>query len=169
MTSRQKRLVQSSFEEIEAVADDAGTLIFSRMFVLDPSLRRLFRSGPREQARKVMPVVSIAIKALNHIDPLLPVIEDLGRDYAGYSVTEGQYETAGEALMWALESVLGDKFTPETRDAWAAAYRMFAAVVRHGAEAQVRAAASWTPGVPSGSDYCRSKGSAPMVPINSSR
>jgi nitric oxide dioxygenase len=40
------------------------------------------------------------------------------------------YVPLGEALIWALEQGLGDDFTPETREAWQAAYAAIAETMK---------------------------------------
>src|SRR6185295_5824879 len=112
---------------------EAGALLFARLFALEPSLRRLFLPGAREQGRIVMQAAAIVIRALKHIEPLLPVIEDLGRRHSAYAVVIGHYDAAREALLWALEHTLGEKFTAEVRDSWIAAYHMVATAMRAGA------------------------------------
>ena len=49
---------------------------------------------------------------------------------------EGHYASVGQALLWTLERGLGEAFTPEVRDAWAAAYALLsAAMIEAAAEA----------------------------------
>jgi len=48
-------------------------------------------------------------------------VEALGRRHAGYNVRDEHYSTVGLALLWTLDKGLGKDFTPDVRDAWAAA------------------------------------------------
>ena len=41
--------------------------------------------------------------------------------------------TVGTTLLWTLDQGLGDKFTPEVRAAWTAAYGLLADVMQFGA------------------------------------
>ena len=54
----------------------------------------------------------------------------MGHRHAGYGVNERDYETVGEALLWTLEQGLGQSFTPDIREAWAALYRFVADTMR---------------------------------------
>ena len=46
-----------------------------------------------------------------------------------YGVAAEHYASVGAALIWTLEQGLGDDFTPETRDAWIAAYTLLSGVM----------------------------------------
>jgi hemoglobin-like flavoprotein len=48
----------------------------------------------------------------------VPAIQALGRRHKGYGVTETNYATVGQALLWTLEQGLGEAFTPDVREAW---------------------------------------------------
>ena len=133
LTERQMALVQESFDLIAPIADDAAVLFYSRLFELDPSLRRLFKSDMREQRVSLMQMLTAAVKGLNRLDRLVPVVEGLGRRHAAYGVTDAHYETVGAALLWTLEMGLGKGFTPEVREAWTAVYGLLATTMRNAA------------------------------------
>lgn len=140
MSARQVALVQDSWKEILAVAETAAQLFYLRLFALDPSLRRMFRGDMREQGRKLIATMSVAVNGLARIETLVPVIEALGRRHAGYGVKDEHYTTVASALLWALEQGLGSRFTDETNDAWTAAYGVLAATMQGAARREPRAA-----------------------------
>jgi hemoglobin-like flavoprotein len=139
LTETQIALVQSSFATIAPIADDAAVLFYNRLFEIDPSLRQMFKGEMAEQRRKLMQMLSAAVKGLQRLDRLVPVVEDLGRRHAGYGVTDTHYETVGAALLWTLEKGLGRAFTPEMRDAWATVYGLLASTMRNAAARQLAA------------------------------
>jgi hemoglobin-like flavoprotein len=47
-----------------------------------------------------------------------------------YGVRDADFDTVGEALLWALKQGLGTAFTPEVREAWATAYALVSDVMR---------------------------------------
>jgi len=61
------------------------------------------------------------------------VVEDLGRRHAGYGVRDEHYHTVGAALLWTLEQGLGELYTPDVAEAWAAAYTLLAGVMQKAA------------------------------------
>ena len=133
VTERQKALVQQSFAAVAPIADDAAVLFYGRLFELDPSLKKMFRGDMAEQRKKLMQMLTAAVKGLDHLDKLVPVVKDLGRRHTGYGVTDAHYDTVGAALLWTLGQGLGDAFTPETEASWVAVYGLLAGVMKEAA------------------------------------
>ena len=79
VTPARKTLVQDSFANIATIADDAAVLFYQRLFEIDPSLRRMFPGDMTEQRKKLMQMLTAAVKGLDHLDRLVPVVQDLGR------------------------------------------------------------------------------------------
>ena len=140
LTPAQKTLVQESFATIIPIADDAAALFYRRLFDLDPSLERMFRGDMGEQRKKLMQMLTAAVKGLDRLDQLVPVVQELGRRHAGYGVTDAHYSTVGKALLWTLEKGLGSAFTPETREAWTTVYGLLATTMQHAAREALAAA-----------------------------
>jgi hemoglobin-like flavoprotein len=135
MNSTDITLVQSTWEQVVPIADTAARLFYGKLFELDPSLRVLFASTDMtEQRKKLMQIITVAVRGLERIDELLPAIEALGRRHGGYGVKEQHYTTVATALLWTLEQGLGPAFTPEVRLAWTETYTILAAVMQRGAK-----------------------------------
>src|SRR5204862_3173923 len=118
VTVAQKTLVQDSFKTIATIADDAAILFYQKLFELDPSLKPMFRGDMAEQRKKLMQMLTAAVKGLDRLEQLVPVVQDLGRRHAAYGVADAHYETVGAALLWTLEMGLGAGFPPERRGGW---------------------------------------------------
>src|SRR5512140_3469280 len=129
VTPIQKTLVQNTFASIAPIADDAAALFYRRLFELDPSLKAMFRGDMTEQRRKLMNMIGAAVRGLDRLEQLVPVVQDLGRKHAGYGVEDRHYDTVGAALLWTLEKGLGSAFTPEVKGAWAAVYGLLASTM----------------------------------------
>jgi hemoglobin-like flavoprotein len=134
MNTTQKTLAQTSFAQVRPIADEAAALFYSRLFELDPTLRPFFKGDMQEQGRKLMDMLTLAVKGLDRPEALLPVLVALGRRHISYGVREHHYETVGEALLWTLEQGLGAGFTPEVREAWTALYKFLADTMRNAGE-----------------------------------
>jgi len=130
VTKEQVALVQNSFAAIAPIADDAAALFYRRLFELDPSLQAMFKGDMTEQRKKLMHMLTLAVKGLNRLEQLVPVVEDLGRRHVGYGVEDRHYETVGEALLWTLEKGLGPAFTPETKEAWVTVYGLLSTTMK---------------------------------------
>jgi len=140
LTAAQKTLVQTSFATIVPIADDAAALFYQRLFELDPSLQAMFRGSMIEQRKKLMQMLTAAVKGLDRLEQLVPVLQDLGRRHAAYGVAEAHYDTVGAALLWTLEMGLGAAFTAETREAWTAVYGLLATTMQDAAREALAAA-----------------------------
>src|SRR5262245_6538373 len=141
VTQTQKALVQNSFAAIASIGDDAVSLFYVRLFEIDPSLRRMFPEDMNRQRKKLLQMLTAAVNGLDHLDQLVPVVQDLGRRHALHGVTDAHYDTFGAALLWTLEKGLGRAFTCETKRAWQAVYGLLATTMREAAR-ESRAAAA---------------------------
>jgi len=133
MNSEQIALVQDSFEAVRPISDTAAEIFYGRLFEIDPSLKPMFRGDMATQGRMLMSVLSAAVKGLSDLDGLAPVLRSLGSRHYVYGVRDEHYVTVGTTLLWTLDQGLGDKFTPEVRAAWTAAYGLLADVMQFGA------------------------------------
>jgi nitric oxide dioxygenase len=122
LTSTQIKLVQDSFALVAPIADTAAQLFYGRLYELDPSLRLMFKSDMKEQGRKLMQMLSVAVHALNNLDGIISAVQALGQRHVGYGVTMEHYAIVGDALLWTLEQGLGEAFTPDVKEAWTAVY-----------------------------------------------
>jgi hemoglobin-like flavoprotein len=134
-------LVQRTWDLVLPIADDAAQLFYRRLFELDPSLRPMFaKSDMAEQRKKLMQMITVAVRGLGRLQDILPAVVALGRRHVQYGVTDAHYATVGAALLWTLEQGLGPAFTDDVKAAWAATYTALADVMRGAAEQQSRAA-----------------------------
>ena len=78
VTNSQKVLVQESFAAVAPIADDAAALFYRRLFELDPTLEWMFKGNMTEQRRKLMQMLTAAVKGLDRLDQLVPIVEELG-------------------------------------------------------------------------------------------
>lgn len=99
ITPEQVALVQFSFARIAPDADTFATTFYERLFACDPALRPLFMGDMAEQHRKLITVLTIAVRGLDHLDQLLPAIEALGRRRATHGVRNVHYATFCGALL----------------------------------------------------------------------
>lgn len=139
MTPKQIELVQSSFAKVAPIAEAAARLFYGRLFEIAPEVKPLFKGEMKEQGRKLMGTLATVVNGLTNIDMVLPTAKALAVRHVAYGVKTEDYAPVGEALIWTLEKGLGADFTPDTRDAWLAAYSLLSGVMI--AEAQGMATA----------------------------
>jgi len=135
MTPQQIALVQESFGKVRAIRELAAGLFYNRLFEIDPSTRPLFKADLTRQGAKLMAALETVIRGLARLDQLLAEVRALGRRHAAYGVEDRHYASVGAALLWTLEQGLGADFSPEVRDAWAAAYGTLSEAMMDAAQA----------------------------------
>jgi hemoglobin-like flavoprotein len=79
-------LVQTTFSQIEPIVGTAADLFYRRLFDIDPSLRVLFPEDMRDQKRKLMQIIDVAVNGLNRLDEIAPSLRALGARHTGYGV-----------------------------------------------------------------------------------
>jgi nitric oxide dioxygenase len=133
VTPRQIELVQTSYTAVEALGDKAGLLFYARLFEIDPALRGLFKGDMDAQARKLMQMITVAVRGLNDVAKLQPALAALGARHRGYGVLLAHYDTVAAALLDTLAAGLGDAFTPEVKQAWTDCYGLLATTMQQAA------------------------------------
>jgi len=141
MTPRQVELVQTTWEKVVPISDQAAALFYGRLFELDPELKPMFKSDIREQGKKLMTMITVAVRGLGDLGKLVSAVEDLGRRHVGYGVRKKDYDTVAAALLWTLEKGLGADFTPEVKEAWVETYTVLATTMQKAAAKQLGTAA----------------------------
>jgi hemoglobin-like flavoprotein len=142
MTPENQALVSDSFAKVVPIAPQAAALFYERLFVLDPSLRPLFKGDMAEQGRKLMAMLGTTVSNLGQLGAIVPAVQGLGRRHVAYGVQPEQYDTVAAALLWTLEQGLGAAFTPPVEAAWTEAYTILATVMKDAATASQPSAAS---------------------------
>jgi hemoglobin-like flavoprotein len=135
MTTEQITLVQESFAKVVPISDVAAGLFYDRLFELDPRTRALFKDDLTEQKRILMMTLQVVVAGLHQPNEIVPGVQALGRRHSTYSVVEENYDTVGAALLWTLGQGLGEGFTSDVRDAWAAAYGLLSTTMKDAAHA----------------------------------
>lgn len=133
MTPEQIILVKTSWEKVKPISDKAAELFYGKLFELDPELKDLFKGDMVEQGRKLMAMINTAVNALNDVAGIVPAVQELGKRHAGYGVKDKDYDTVAAALLWTLETGLGDDFTPEVKEAWTDTYVLLATTMKDAA------------------------------------
>ena len=133
MTPEQIELVKQSWAQVVPISDKAAELFYGKLFELDPSVESLFSGGMEEQGRKLMKMIGTAVNALDRLDDVVPAVQELGVRHIAYGVKDEHYDTVGAALLWTLETGLGEAFTEPTKQAWATVYGILAETMKSAA------------------------------------
>jgi hemoglobin-like flavoprotein len=127
LTAHDIEIVRGDWEKVEAIADAAATLLYDRLFALDPQIRLLFPLDVEEQKLKVIRMLGAAIHGLSDPEVLFPILRLLGRKHVAFGVRPHHYATLASALLWTLQRGLGDAFDDQHEAAWTHVYAVLAA------------------------------------------
>ena len=124
------RLLQGSFAEVMAMRQEAAALFYERLFALDPALKPLFHdTDMRSQEMKLMAALAMVVGKLRQLEDVIPGLEALAVKHVAYGVEDHHYGTVGQALIQTLSLAFAERFTPELRTAWLAAYGAISGVM----------------------------------------
>ena len=133
LTERKKLLVQSSFTKVAPIADKAAEIFYAKLFQMDPEVKPLFKGDMKEQGAKLMSMIATAVNGLDNLEAIVPAVQNLGKGHVAYGVKASHYDTVGGALLYTLETGLGNDFTPEVKDAWTEVYTVLATTMKDAA------------------------------------
>lgn len=135
MTDEQVTLVQTTWEQVVPIGDQAATLFYGRLFEQHPEVRPLFPEEMDEQGKKLIQMITTVVRSLDRLDRVVPAIQALGERHGGYGVVDEHYDAVAGALLWTLAQGLGDAWTPEAEAAWVEAYTTLATTMKDAAAA----------------------------------
>ena len=115
-------LMRDGWRSAMRVRAMAVGLFYGRLFQISPQSQALFRGDLAAQGRKLAELMDYVILHLDAPETLLPAAEALARRHVEYGVRAEDYASVGQALIWMLERVLKEDFTPAQRLAWGRAY-----------------------------------------------
>ncbi|WP_146348424.1 globin domain-containing protein [Phaeobacter marinintestinus] len=116
------RSVRRTWAVTSTLQEMTGQMFYRRLFEIAPNTRSLFQGDMESQAMKLVTTLDFIVDHLDQLDTLMPDARDLAIRHVAYGVTADQYPAVGEALIWTMSQVLGDKFTEADGQAWAVAY-----------------------------------------------
>ena len=114
-------------------------LFYEKLFVLDPLLEKMFTNTHMdEQKKKLGEIITVGITTLNNFPKeVRQALQDLGKRHVKYGVTEKDYDTVGQALVYALKKtfagILLDENCKDLFEAWIWFYGVVANQMKFGA------------------------------------
>lgn len=131
MTTKQQELVRNTYALLDSRKEVVADLLYKKFFELEPKAQALFRGDMQEQRRKLMRMLQISVENLDNHKELQPMLFNLGQIHHSFGIEGNQFTAFGEALVFALRTVLAKDFTPEVEDAWKAAYLYLASTMHN--------------------------------------
>lgn len=129
ISAAQIDLVQASFLHCIPIPDEVAANFYGRLFARAPATRALFTGDMAEQGRKLVMTLAVVVDALDRLDHIVPIVEDLAIRHVRYGVLDAHYALVGGCLIETLRELLGPLFDPPTEAAWAAAYALLSSTM----------------------------------------
>jgi hemoglobin-like flavoprotein len=130
VTPSEREIVRASFAEIALMPEVAGALFYERLFSVNPQFRALFKDDMRVQGMKLMTMLATIVSYLDDPREIAPAMRDMRQRHVAYGVKDADYDAVADSLLWMVEQIQGDAFTPVVRDAWMACYEALAREMR---------------------------------------
>ncbi len=123
MTKEQVRIVRNTWLSLHGVNPTLlGDVFYSRLFLKEPSLRKMFQMPQELQAKKLMDMLDLIVSRLDRLNELNEDIRQLAIRHEGYGVKPRHYEEVGNALLWSISKGLGKDWNEEVKAAWIVCY-----------------------------------------------
>ncbi|MBA4848803.1 globin domain-containing protein [Emticicia sp. BO119] len=125
MTNEQVRMIKSTWRSLQGVDPTLlGDVFYSRLFLKEPSLRKMFQVPKEVQAKKLIDMLDLIVSRLDRLDEVSEDIRQLAERHIGYGVKPKHYEDVGKALLWTISKGLGKDWNKEVETAWTACYAL---------------------------------------------
>ncbi|MDJ0901701.1 MAG: globin family protein [Xenococcus sp. MO_188.B8] len=133
--SLQVELLEKSFEAIKPQADEFVNSFYDNLFTANPDAKPLFAgTNMAEQKKKLLDSLVLVVENLRMPEILDQALRGLGARHVKYGALPEHYPLVGIALLTTFEQYLGDKWTPEVKQAWVEAYGAISEIMLDGAD-----------------------------------
>jgi hemoglobin-like flavoprotein len=130
ISAEQISLVKTTWSHITPVSQEMGEQFYERLFLLHPQLKPLFRSHPKDQAMKLMFMLSYLVHRLDNQPELKEEIKKLALRHKNYNTKPEYYQMVGDVLLVTLKKHLGSQWTADTELAWQEAYALISGLMK---------------------------------------
>ncbi|WP_020579400.1 globin domain-containing protein [Actinopolymorpha alba] len=135
--------LQESWQQVAKSGDEVPLFFYSHLFLSHPDLRAMFPISMSAQRDKLVGALGRVVSNVEHLDDVVPFIQQLGRDHRRFSVIAEHYSAVGASLLATLRHFLGPAWTEGLAADWAAAYGLIAKVMVQAAEEAAATTPAW--------------------------
>lgn len=118
MEARDIEEMRSSFTRIYARKAELAERFYVHLFALLPEVEPLFGDDFSKQKEMFASMLTYCLKGVANNQSLIHTADTLARTHARYHLGSRETALAGQAVMAALEDVLGSDLTPEQSAVW---------------------------------------------------
>ncbi|MET8121657.1 globin domain-containing protein [Micromonospora sp. NPDC005189] len=127
--------LKQSWSLVAGHGDQVPLYFYSTLFLAHPETRQMFPTNMAGQRDRLVTALGHIVSNVDRVDGLVGFLQDLGADHRKFAVRAEHYPAVGEALLATLRHFLGEQWTDELAQDWAAAYGLVAQVMTEAAQA----------------------------------
>lgn len=121
-------LVQATWQKAMALGEGEkgfGYNFYKNLFEKHPSLlETIFKGVSIENQRKNLPKsITTVLSLLTDMPKAIDALQQLGARHVLYGTPDAGYAVVGENVIFTLQMILGDEFTPAAKEEWVTIYR----------------------------------------------
>ncbi|CAF3425011.1 unnamed protein product [Rotaria socialis] len=131
LTDEQKKIVQSTAPVLKEHGKQITSVFYQHVQEAHPELRNIFNQSNQTTGSQPLALaftLYCAAEHINHLDVLMPQVEQIAYKHRALLVKPEHYPIVGKFLLEAIAEVLGAKATPEILEAWKAAYSVISSI-----------------------------------------
>lgn len=127
ITAEQTELVKNSWKKLRHVnVETMGDLFYSKLFVDQPRLRKMFPSQMQQQNKKLVDMLSFVVSKMDNLQSVNKDLQALAIRHECYGVKPEHYKMIGAVLIWTLEKAVGKDWNINLKEAWIACFNTIA-------------------------------------------
>ncbi|WP_204254357.1 globin domain-containing protein [Mammaliicoccus sciuri] len=131
LSEQTKEIVKQTVPVLEQYGNEITKVFYQRMFEAHPELLNIFNKSNQKQGKQqtaLAQTVLAAAKHIDHLEVIVPNVNQIAHKHRALQVKEEHYPIVGEFLLKAIKEVLGDAATDDIMNAWEEAYGEIAGV-----------------------------------------
>ena len=133
--SLQVEVLENSFDAIKPQANEFVNSFYENLFTANPEAKPLFDTTDMQaQKKKLLGSLVLVVENLRKPDVLDSALRGLGARHVKYGALPEHYPLVGSALLTTFGQYLGEKWTPEVKQAWTGAYGTISEIMLDGAD-----------------------------------
>jgi len=121
--------VKATIPVLRAHAVDITSRMYENLFEKYPHTRSLFGAAPEDQPNILAAAITAYAVNIDNLDSLSEAVSRMASAHVRTNVRPEHYPMVADALLSAMEDVLGEAATPEILNAWEEAYFFLAEIL----------------------------------------
>jgi hemoglobin-like flavoprotein len=134
MTPEQLASVRETAAVVEQALDQCASCFYVDLFDRHPRARRLFAEDLVARQGTLLDELLTLVASADELQGFLAQARALGLRHQRRGIHAGDYAFVGDALVAAVATVVGDRWTPAAETAWRRMYALTAEAMLEGAE-----------------------------------